>query len=780
MSRAVLPNSSGVRKVESPSRGELHAGLPPVPATPFLGRQSALSDLRRLLAQHRARLLTLTGPGGTGKTRLALELAVELGSAFDRTWFVDLTTIGRPELVVSALAQALDVQESGSKSLNASLLEVLSAQPALLIFDNFEHVMDAAGMVADLLGACPELVVITTSREPLGLRSEHVYLVEPLAVPDLGQVADVAEMRQVPSVMLFEERARARRASFQLTDEALVAVAEICVRLDGLPLAIELAAAQAAVLTPAAILKRLESRAPLIGVVHRDLPARHQTLQAAVGWSYDLLEPTEQAVFRLCGVFSGGFTAAALAHVAERLAPGVDTLAMLAQLVTRSLVRVAEDSTDEPRFWQLEVIRAYAVEQLRLCGELAEARARHADYYQEIAEGLQTLLRGRGMAAALDQVAHDYGNFRAVFQWASESGELSIGLRLAGALYRFWLARGPVSEARDWLETALLQSQSVPPPIRAAALNAAGVMAGLQVDHERAIEAFRESLQLWEAVGDVGRQAGAHLNIGLVAHVTGGTSEAQAEFTRAQELFLVVGDRSGQARAVASRARLAREQDDLAEAMRLAEEALRLFESVGDEWGTGHQLANIGHIKLALDDRRGAAEAFRQALLVWRSLGNIVDIAECLDGLAMVVASVQPRRAAHLLGAAEALRERSGAAIAAVEQGRYRELVERVQKQLRESTFAAAWREGRALPIHRAIDVALQEERGEAQTASVLSARELEIARLIVQGNSNNDIAESLVLSIKTVESHLKHIFQKLHVKKRAEVAAWVVREGVG
>jgi predicted ATPase len=285
------------------------SGTPPAPTTPLIGRASALADLRALLAQQRTRLLTLTGPGGTGKSRLALELAYEIGSAYTNLWFVDLTTIREPELVSGAIARAVGVQETGIRPLATHLQEILRAQPGLILFDNFEQVMDAAGVVDDLLRACPDLVAVVTSREALGLRSERVYLVEPLSVPHTSDLADLTALRQVPSVMLFEERARARRASFQLTDDALPAVASICARLDGLPLAIELVAAQIGVLTPAAILMRLEARAPLLGPAHRDLPERHQTLEATVAWSYDLLDPNEQAVFRRCGVFSGGFSA---------------------------------------------------------------------------------------------------------------------------------------------------------------------------------------------------------------------------------------------------------------------------------------------------------------------------------------------------------------------------------------------------------------------------------------------------------------------------------------
>src|SRR5579859_7874195 len=298
-----LPNALRLRVLEIPEQSETRLATPPRPGTPLFGRETALADVREVLAERQTRLLTLIGAGGTGKSRLALALASQIGAAYTNVWFIDLAAVREAQLVPSAIAQAIGVQESGSKPLRAIFQEVLAGQPSLILLDNFEHLMAAAPFVADLLSDCPELVVVVTSRETLSLRSERVYLVEPLSVPDLNQVDDAESTRQVPSVLLFAERARARRATFRLTDEVLPAVAEICVRLDGLPLAIELAAAQAAVLSVPAILKRMEARAPMLTIARRDLPTRHQTLQATVAWSYDLLEPAEQVVFRTCGVF---------------------------------------------------------------------------------------------------------------------------------------------------------------------------------------------------------------------------------------------------------------------------------------------------------------------------------------------------------------------------------------------------------------------------------------------------------------------------------------------
>ena len=771
--------------LKRPEQAEIAGARLPLPVGPLLGRQSELAQLRALLAQDSTRLVTLTGPGGTGKSRLALEVASQLAAELRDVWFIDLTTVRDAQQVPSALAEAVGVQEHGGKPLEAVFQELFSTERCLVIFDNFEHVLPAAGFIADLLARCRALVVLVTSREALALRSEHVYFVEPLATPNLDGLEDAAAVRRVPSVMLFEERARARRASFRLSDAELGAVAEICVRLDGLPLAIELAAAQAAVLAPAAILRRLNAGARFVTAGARDLPARHQTLEATVAWSYDLLDADEQHVFRACGAFVGSFTAAAVASVCEPVP--ADTEVILAQLVAKSLVRVSEQASDTPRFWLLETIRGYASDQLARHGELDEVRARHARYYLSLADQLQASLRGPGTAAALDQLALEYGNFRSVFEWATTAGDLAVGLQLAGALYRFWIARGHMTEARQWLEPALSRGDAVEARVRAVALNAAGVLAGMQHDHDKAVAYLSESLELWRSLGDLDRQAGALVNIGLVAWGTGRLEDARQLFERAQRLYVTVGDRGGQANAVGSRALIAREQGDTVRAARLFREALELFRSIGEEWGAANSLANLGQVMLADGDRTAAAAAFSEALQLRRALGDILHMPECFEGLAALVADRQPRRAARLLGAAEALRDRLGAPVAAVDRTRLTEVVERVRRRsIRLEAFQSAWQEGRGMALEQAIGLALQDEPldGVVEPDSTselerLSPREREIARLIGQGRSNRQIAEMLVLSVKTVESHVKNVFTKLQVGTRAEIAAWVARHGL-
>jgi predicted ATPase/DNA-binding CsgD family transcriptional regulator len=761
-------------------------------STPMFGRERELSAVCHLFLSGQHRLVTLTGAGGAGKSRLAGAATDTLSATFDdAAFFVDLSTVHDADLVPAAIGQVLGVQESGTRMLGEILIDVLCERPSLVVLDNFEQVRGAAVFVAQLLAACPRLVFLVTSRETLNLRQEQVFEVEPLGLPDLSGPVDVVTLEQIPSVALFVERARARRASFQLTAQNARAVAEVCIRLDGLPLAIELAAAQVAVFSPQAILTRLSTRAPLVIGAPRDLPPRHQTLEATVAWSYDLLNEGERAAFRSCGVFVGGCTAEAVEAVLGGANHATSALETLAVLVGKSLLRLVDGGSEEPRFGMLETLRGYASEHLASLGDLAEARRRHAAYYLGLAEEAQADLRGTGMATALNRLSLEYANFREVFRWASEVGDLTVGLRLAGALYRFWLARGHLTEARQWLEPALARGASAAPEIRGVALNAAGVLAGMQHDHLRAVSFFEESLDVWSRLDDHAGLANAHLNLGLVAHNLGDLSRAQIQFRRAQDLYSDVGDNSGMGRAVGSLARLAREAGDLERAVELFERCLVLLRAGDDEWGVANALANLGQVMLAFGEPARAHEYFHQALDVRVRLGNVLGVAECLEGFAGAAVEDQPRRAVVLLGAAAELRERAGAPVPASEQDRYDQLRERARHQQSEESFAAAWTEGRTLTMHAAIELATQPEPPQVrQTAAdphveldersghPLTRRERQIARLVALGRSNREVAEELVVGVRTVETHLEHIFRKLSVQTRTEVGVWASQHG--
>jgi non-specific serine/threonine protein kinase len=743
-----------------------------------------LAQIRQLLAQDNFRCLTLTGPGGTGKTRLALSVTVDsLPMPWQAVHFVDLAAVDDPADVPASVAQALGIQESGSAPLPAILRNVVARSAVLLVLDNFERVMGAAAFVAELIAEAPELGWLVTSREPLHIRAERVFPVEPLPVPTTNMI-EVAQIAAVASVALFVDRAEARRRGFALDTHNALAVAEICRRLDGLPLAIELAAAQVGVLSPQAVLARLEAHAPFVLSGARDSPARHRTLGAAVAWSYDLLDATERLIFRRCGAFNGSFSPTAVVALVAPSGP-TDPLGTLAQLADKNLLQVAEPAGDDPRFRLLQTIRSFAVDLLVATGELADVRRTHAMYFLELAERAEHALVGHHMSETLDRLESEYDNFRAVLSWSLDGGDVELGLRLAGALNRFWMLRGHLSEARQWLERAIPRSLDLPMAVRAKALNAAGVLAGMQGDSTAAEPFFRESFRLWELVGDKIRMAAAMGNLGLAAQDRRDVTRALACFEQAEALYNAGGDRRGVAVSMGSRAHLARQEGETLEAVALFEETLALFREVGDTRGIANSLANLGHALIALGQPEESTPYFTEALALRRSLGNTLAVAECLEGFAAAAAATrQRRRAARLIGAATALREITGAPVPAADRAQYDDMLRRIQQQLSPEAFAREHALGQALTSDQAADYALTSDPAAGHipaspqdgALAALTRREREVAVLVARGMTNRQIADTLLLGRRTIGTHLEHIFAKLGVKARAEVAAWVTR----
>src|SRR5215218_11067879 len=506
----------------------------PLQPTPLVGREKEVLEVCDLLRGTETRLLTLTGPGGTGKTRLALQAAADLLDDFpDGTFFVPLATLSEAELFLSTVAETLGVRETGEQPLDESLKDYIKERRLLLVLDNFEQVLGAAPTVTELLAAAPSLKVLATSRAPLGLYGEQEYAVPPLSVPDVRHLPDFKTLSQYEAVRLFIERAKSAKVDFEVTDESAPAVAEICVRLDGLPLAIELAAARIKMLPPRAMLHRLGSRLKLLTGGARDLPERQRTLRATIEWSHALLDEGEQLLFRKLGVFSGGRTLEAIEAICDAEGDlSVDTFEGVSSLVDKSLLRQEEGPGGEPRFVMLETVHEYAREKLQESAEAEEIKRVHAEYFLTLAEEAYPQLRGPNQLEWLERLEAEHDNMRAAHSWALERKETEVALRLGGALWVFWSVRGYYSEGRRWLKEALAINGRVSPEVRAMALAGVGSLAEDQGDLDRAKEACDEGLEL---LANEAREA-SEAKLCLLA-LLGWMAWQREEYGQAQQLF---------------------------------------------------------------------------------------------------------------------------------------------------------------------------------------------------------------------------------------------------
>jgi predicted ATPase/class 3 adenylate cyclase len=686
--------------------------------TSFVGRERETSEAKRLLGA--ARLLTLTGPGGCGKTSLALRVASEVlasehGDAFeDGVFFVALAPINDPGLVVSTIAQTLGVREVGGRPLLDSLKDTLRDKRLLLVLDNFEQVLPAAPLVTDLLAECPTLRILVTSRAVLRVSGERDYPVPPLALPEAGGALTAEGLSRYPAVTLFVERALDARPNFMLTDESAAAAVEICARLDGLPLAIELAAARVRLLPPRALLARLARRLPLLVGGPRDLPARQQTLRDTIAWSYDLLDPDEQALFRRLGAFVGGFTLEAAEATCASATTDVVFLDGVASLVEKSLL-LQDEPHGEPRFRMLETIREYALEVLDASGEASDVRRRHATHFLALAEVAEPELQKARQATWFDRLEREHDNLRAAMHWSLESGEEELGLRLAAALGRFWEVRGFLSEGQHWLDRALALATSDPRPrlasARAAALSAAGTLAYIRSDYERAVALFQDSLARGRALGDRAGIATSLHNLSRVRFYQGDHESAVALCEESLALRRALADKRGVAMSLNTLGVIARNRGDQGTARALLEESLGLFRELGDRWGIGLLLNNLARVARDLNDWSWTAALCAESLALFREVGDRHGLAWVLSNLAIVA---QARgawpRAARLFGVVDALLETLGSSslsLSPAERGAYEAAVAAARAALGAAAFAAAWAEGRALPLEQAIAEAL-------------------------------------------------------------------------
>ncbi|HZS00248.1 MAG TPA: tetratricopeptide repeat protein [Chloroflexota bacterium] len=610
----------------------------PAQTTPLVGREEEIAAARARLLHPDVRLLTLTGPGGSGKTRLGLQVAAESLDDFDDgVFFVPLAAISDPSLLASTIAQALGVREAAGRPVLESLKEYLADKQLLVLLDNFEQLVDAAPQVSDLLAAGPGVKVLVTSRAVLRVYGEHEFHVPPLQLPDPGHLPSLERLTQYEAVRLFIERAQAVNLDFAVTNENAPAVAAICHRLDGLPLAIELAAARIRLLTPQAMLARLEHRLSLLTGGARNLPARQQTLRGALAWSYDLLDAGEQALFCRLGVFVGGCTLEAAEAVCDPSGDlAIDLLDGVDSLVAKSLLR-HEEAADgaEPRFQMLETIREYALERLAERSEADTLRRRHVEYYLALAEQAAEYAFGPEQDRWLGRLELEHDNLRAALKWLqTDAADDDTAVRLAGALWPFWYVRGYLSEGRAALNEALARGR--PGTAAARALNGAAILNWFQGDQGRAVAYVQESLALARASGDQRGLAFSLAIMGEMALFQDGPERGTPLLEESARLFRALGDRWGVALASLFLGQAALRQDDHERAEALVEESLGLFREVRDKWGTGFSLGILGMVARYEQRYERAAALFEEALPLQRGLGDKMGVAGSLLNLGMV------------------------------------------------------------------------------------------------------------------------------------------------
>jgi len=756
----------------------------PIQLTSFIGREREIAEIKRLM--NTSRLLTLTGIGGSGKTRLALQVSAEVLEEFkDGVWLVELAAMSDPTFVPQTVASALRVREQAGRPVLTTLSDFLQHKHALLLLDNCEHVVAASGHLAEmLLRTCPTLRILATSREVLGIPGEAIWRVPSLSLPDPRRPPSLEHLTQYEAVRLFVERAVYSQQGFAVTNSNAPAVVQVCHQLDGIPLAIELAAARVKVLAVDQIAARLDDRFRLLTGGSRSVLPRHQTLRAAMDWSYDLLSEKERMLLRQLSVFAAGWTLSAAEAVCS--GDGVEAseiLDLLTQFVDKSLV-VVETQGGEARYRLLETVRQYGWERLVESGESERLRRRHLDFFLKLAEIQQELTRD----AWLQRMEPEHDNIRGALDWVFGSGDAETILRLTVALYTFWDIRGYWTEGRKWLELALVAAGGAPSSLRAKALHAAGMLAWYQADTGRTVVQLEASVALHRELGDkegiarsldilgvvayrqadygraealleqslmlnrelgqdapltlyllgivarlrgdyeqadargraslalnraLGRKGGTALSLdslGLLAYYRGDYKQAEILCEEGLALFRERGDKFGTASSLNTLALLACGQGDYKQAVALSEESLALSRESGDKGAMARSLSVLGRVAHYQREYEQAAGLLRESLAMFREMGEKVGIIRCLGALAHVAwAHGLPERAAQMFGAAEGLRESIGTPLPLPDQLEFDQNVAAVRSRLGEQEFTAAYAEGRAKALERAIEYALSD-----------------------------------------------------------------------
>lgn len=860
----------------------------PVQLTSLIGREQEVRAACTLLQRADVRLVTLTGTGGIGKTRLGLAMASEMLAIFaGGICFVPLASISDPALVIPTIAHLLGLEHMHTRSVRVDmeyLKTFLQDKHFLLVLDNFEQVVQAAPDLTELLKSCPNLNILVTSRATLHLEGEHEFPVPPLAFPTHLKFPASEDLAQYPAIALFLQRAVRVKPDFALTRANIQAIAAICKHLDGLPLAIELAAARIKVLPPQALLQRLAHRLEVLTGGMQGVAARQQTLRNTIAWSYNLLDAEEQWLFRQLSIFVGGCTLQAVEATCSAFANGERAvLNGVASLIDKSLLRQTEQEGDEPRLLMLETIREFGLDYLASCGEMEQTRLAHAEYYLRLAEETETHLYGAEQVRWFDQLEREHDNLRAALSWSigdeNTDQRRETALRLAAVLVRFWVARGYISEGRDWLEKALARREEVAPPVQANALSGASWLAFLQSDMEQATILYEDGLQCYRearkthhasvlvpsligltwmaSMGNhdaaarflldesraLARETGDNRSLAHLLNFLAVAAIQQGNFTEAHALleeslahfkemdnqfdmawslrFLgqvlfplrekarayalveeglalsrAMHDIPGQANSLYLLGRFSLEEGNAVAARARLEESLALFRMIGVQHHIAHLLPQLANSAMQQGDYEAAHGWYKESQEMLQELDDREGMVLCLQGWGVLVARRgEGIAAARLWGVAETLRHTRSPRVRFLmfvrhtnyEQADYERMVGLVRVQLGEKIFAAAWAEGQNMTPEQAL--AKQEPARTGKQAppappipaypAGLTAREIQVLRLVAKGLTNSDIAEELEISEKTIAHHLTHIFNKTTSENRAAAAAFAIRHGL-
>ena len=822
---------------EQPSTGKHNL---PAPRTSFVGREQETVELKRALAM--SKLLTLTGAGGTGKTRLAIEVARDLiGFYPDGVWLVELAPLSEGSPVAQEVANVLGVQEHPGQALVDTLAEALASKEILLVLDNCEHLIEAAAHLTNvLLNGCPKLRILATSREPLGVGGEILWRVPPLSLPEDHEGASTIEgLMHYEAVRLFVDRARLRLLDFEVTQENAAAVARVCRKLDGIPLAIELATARMGALAVEQVAQRLDVSLDVLKSKTRGTAPRQQTLRATLDWSHGLLSGDERTFFRRLSVFSGGWTLEAAEAVCSGNGIGrEDALDLLGGLVDKSLIVAGAWESGTVRYSLLEPVRQYALEKLAESGEGEKVQNRHAAYFLVVAEEAEPELVGPQQSAWVEQLEAEHDNMRGALSWVLERGEGGTALRLGAALRQFWYTRGYLSEGIRWLERVLADDDPTVSRTRVKALEGMGWLVQLQGDPERARATYQEMLELSRKLDDKGSIATALNSLGTVAVQHGDNERARALL---QENLEVIGELEAEGDPAATLKKFhvsnllgylaINEEGDYARAAALLQESLALARETGNTYLVGNSLSNLGHpallqgdyekvkslseealefahelgssgvefaptalinlglAELGLGEHERAAGSFQEALLVSRDMGVKPQVIDTLEGMASLAGAMgKATRAAQLWGAAEAAREVAGLPLSTGELTLHKPHLASARSQLGETAWEEALAEGRAMSLDEAAEYALNEEEPEASEGPTplvpstgeqpgnLTRREQEVALLVARGLTNHQISTELSISERTAANHVAKILRKLGLRSRAQIASWAAQ----